>query len=326
MNLYTKTGDDGTTGLQGGVRVSKYSDVIQAIGALDELNAQLGIAKSHLHGGLADELEQVQKNIMTVMALLSATDDNAKLRFGSFAEHTEKLEQQIDAIQKILPKQQGFVIYGACKTSAFIDSARAVARRAETLLVRAAEGKVFAREALMYLNRLSDYLFAAARYADYEQIVEKTVMNMLNENQKKSNGMVEGMTLKNAKAVIEAVEQKAAEMGVNAVIACCNAVGNPVAVHVMDDAFLISYDMAMGKAYTAAALKMTTAELGRLAQPEQMFYSVEAIGGGKIVLVGGGVPVFDHNGRLLGGIGVSGGSAEQDAELAEIGLRFLQNS
>ena len=87
------------------------------------------------------------------------------------------------------------------------------------------------------------------------------------------------------------IEQEALRRGKKAVIAVCGPEGNPIAVHVMDGAFLVSFDVALKKAYTSVAVKMSTMELSKLAQPGGTFYGVDKMDGGKIVIFGGGVPL-----------------------------------
>ena len=121
-----------------------------------------------------------------------------------------------------------------------------------------------------------------------------------------------------AKELAAAVEARAAEMGVKAVVCVSDAGGHPVLVHSMDGAYLASYDIAVGKAYTVVALKMSTEALSHLAQPGQPLYGIQFTNDGKIVIFGGGEPL-ERNGKVIGGLGVSGGTAEQDTALAAFG-------
>ena len=130
------------------------------------------------------------------------------------------------------------------------------------------------------------------------------------------------LSLDQAKRLIEKVEEEAKRQGKKAVISVCGPEGNPIAVHVMDDAFLVSFDVAMKKAYTAVAVKMSTRELSVLAQPGGTFYGVDKMDGGKIVIFGGGIPL-KYQGRIIGGLGVSGGTGEEDHALAEYGQEIL---
>ena len=101
--------------------------------------------------------------------------------------------------------------------------------------------------------------------------------------------------------------------------------GNPIAVHVMDGAFLVSYEVAVKKAYTAVAVKMSTMELKPLAQPGASLYGIQFTNGGRIVIFGGGDPLYGEGGRIIGGLGVSGGSEEQDAALSAFGRAYFEN-
>ncbi len=131
------------------------------------------------------------------------------------------------------------------------------------------------------------------------------------------------MSLKLAKALIEKVEQKAKEVGVNAVIAVSDDAGRITAVHCMDHAFIASYDIAVNKTFTSAGLKMSTAELAKLAQPGQPLYGIQHTNEGKIVIFGGGEPL-EIEGKIIGALGVSGGTAEQDTMLAAYGKEILK--
>lgn len=131
------------------------------------------------------------------------------------------------------------------------------------------------------------------------------------------------ITLEQAKMLASAVEKKACEMGVNAVVAITDSSARPVCVECMDGAFIASYDIAFGKAYTVVALKMSTSHLKTLSQPGCSLYGIQHINGGKIVIFGGGDPLI-YNSRIIGGLGVSGGSEEQDTALSAYGASILK--
>jgi len=126
------------------------------------------------------------------------------------------------------------------------------------------------------------------------------------------------MTLSLAKKLAEKVEAEAAKIGVNAVVAISNSGARPVLVECMDDSYIASYDVAFQKAYTVVALKMSTSTLKKLSQPGESLYGIQFTNNGQIVIFGGGVPL-EVNGKIIGGLGVSGGSEEQDTYLAEYG-------
>lgn len=131
------------------------------------------------------------------------------------------------------------------------------------------------------------------------------------------------ISLKFATALIHEVELKAAQIGINAVIAVYNSNANPVAVHVMDNAYIASFDVAVNKAYTSASLKMSTLTLKALSQPGGSLYGIQHTNQGRIVIFGGGEPLY-YKGNLIGALGVSGGSEEQDSKLAEFGKNKLE--
>ncbi len=131
------------------------------------------------------------------------------------------------------------------------------------------------------------------------------------------------MTLDLANALADYVKVKASEMGVNAVVAVTNSGGNPVTVQCMDDSYIASYDIALNKAFTVVALKMSTSTLKPLAQPGGSLYGIQFTNNGKIVIFGGGVPLYNKEGKIIGGLGVSGGSEEQDTALGDLGGEIL---
>lgn len=131
------------------------------------------------------------------------------------------------------------------------------------------------------------------------------------------------ITLKQAKRLISRVEQRAAQMGVNAVVAVTNAAARPVAIECMDNSFIASYDVALNKAYTVVALKMSTIKLKSMTNPGDSLYGIQFTNNGQIVIFGGGDPL-EYNGAIIGGLGVSGGTEEQDTLLSEYGASILQ--
>ena len=119
--------------------------------------------------------------------------------------------------------------------------------------------------------------------------------------------------------MITAAEEKADELGVPMVIAVVDRGGNLIAQVRQDDALLASIDLALNKAYTSVAVKVSTETLGELAQPGQSLYGIQTDKQGRFVIFGGGLPVA-HEDVIIGGIGVSGGSVEQDIACASAGL------
>jgi uncharacterized protein GlcG (DUF336 family) len=131
-------------------------------------------------------------------------------------------------------------------------------------------------------------------------------------------------TLDLALELVAAAREKAKEIGVPMVIAVVDAGGNMVAVQRMDNALLVSIDIAINKAYTAVAVKMPTHELAKIAQPGTPLFGIQNTEGGRIVIFGGGFPL-ERNHVMIGGIGVSGGSVEDDMLCAEAAVKHLKD-
>ncbi len=132
------------------------------------------------------------------------------------------------------------------------------------------------------------------------------------------------INLKAAQNLSEQIRKKAKEMGVNAVVAVSNRAGHPILVESMDDAYIASYDIAVQKAFTVVSLKMSTSALKPLAQPGGSLYGIQFTNNGKIVIFGGGEPLKNSSGQIIGGLGVSGGTEEQDTALAEYGKQLFE--
>lgn len=133
----------------------------------------------------------------------------------------------------------------------------------------------------------------------------------------------ESLTLACAVSLIEKIEAKAAEWGMRVVTAVSDASGRPIAVHCMDGAYIGSFDVALNKTYTSIAFQMSTAELGKLSQPGESLYGIQFTNEGKIVIFGGG-ELLKRGGRIIGALGVSGGTAEQDIKLAAYGKSIFE--
>lgn len=158
MSIYTKTGDKGKTGLFDGSRISKDSKLIEAIGTIDELNSFLGL--------VGDQV-QVQKDLFTINAILAGHGQKlSKLRL-------KELERDIDRIESILPPQTYFLVYGGCRKAALLYVSRAICRRAERQVVGLSKKKEIDDIVLVYLNRLSDFLFVQARIANHIKNIQE---------------------------------------------------------------------------------------------------------------------------------------------------------
>lgn len=163
--IYTRSGDAGETGLIGGVRVPKDHARVEAYGTVDELNAAVGLARAACrHADLDGRLARIQGELFSLGAQLAAAAGDPPARVGE--AEVERLEREIDAMSAELPPLRRFVLPGGGELGARLHLARAVCRRAERRAVRLAAAETVHPDALRYLNRLSDWLFVAARWAN----------------------------------------------------------------------------------------------------------------------------------------------------------------
>jgi cob(I)alamin adenosyltransferase len=168
MKIYTKTGDDGTTGLIGGSRVRKSDSRIECYGTVDELNAVVGLAAVHAAEPLLSQLRAVQAELFVIGAQLAVPDEGARnISLPNLAESSiARLEGEIDLAEATLAPLRNFILPGGTELAARLHQARTVCRRAERLIV-ASEPQVASRALIVtYLNRLSDWLFVLARVAN----------------------------------------------------------------------------------------------------------------------------------------------------------------
>lgn len=167
VRIYTRGGDSGETALFGGTRISKSAPRIDAYGAVDELNAVLGIARSHAdEGGLVDRLARVQNELHTVCADLANADLDADTpRIGQ--THVEAMERDCDELDAALPPLTQFILPGGTPLAAWLHYARTVARGAERRVVDLGAQETINADVVKYLNRLSDLLFLMARTANH---------------------------------------------------------------------------------------------------------------------------------------------------------------
>jgi cob(I)alamin adenosyltransferase len=174
MKIYTRTGDDGTTGLIGGGRISKADPRLDGYGTVDELNASLGLAAAAAGGDsrladLVDRLRQVQAELFVIGSHL-ATPDGSPHRASLPAMDDAmagRLEREIDAAESELPPLRNFVLPGGTESAARLHVARTICRRAERLLVAHSSASADSTIVLTYLNRLSDWLFVQARLCNH---------------------------------------------------------------------------------------------------------------------------------------------------------------
>lgn len=180
MKIYTKTGDQGETGLIGGVRVSKDHARIQAYGALDELNAGLGFALSHPAGvpePLRGQLSRVQSELFHLGAELATPQGQAPRATMVDAAAIQDLEKEIDRMEQDLTPLRSFILPGGHPSAAALHLARTVCRRAEREAVSLSHAESLRPQVVQYLNRLGDYLFVAARWVNHKHQTAETPWN-----------------------------------------------------------------------------------------------------------------------------------------------------
>lgn len=170
--VYTRTGDQGTTGLGGGQRVAKDALRIAAYGTVDELNSVLGVAlASGLDGHLVPELQRIQNELFHLGSDLCVLEED-KQRMpvpGIEVRHIEALERLMDALSEELSPLANFVLPGGSLGAAHLHVARTVARRAERVLVALGREEAIGAQTIPYVNRLSDALFVMARYENLKR-------------------------------------------------------------------------------------------------------------------------------------------------------------
>lgn len=167
MKIYTRTGDDGSTGLLGAGRVPKNAPRVEAYGAVDELNACLGVVRTLGAAGLDADLAAIQVKLFTVGALLAVTEPEPPPRLGAITnDDIAALEAVIDRLEATLPVLKNFILPGGTPLAAHLHLARTVCRRAERRVVALLQHEKVDLAIVQYLNRLADLLFVMARAAN----------------------------------------------------------------------------------------------------------------------------------------------------------------
>jgi cob(I)alamin adenosyltransferase len=177
FKIYTKTGDDGTTGLVGGNRVKKSNLRLDAYGTVDELNSYIGLLRSMITDtSIQHLLLEVQNKLFVIGSKLASDIKGVQLTQSLDCSGTaiENLEKAIDQYEEDLPVLQNFILPGGSQLVSYCHIARTVCRRAERRVVQLAETTEIEKNIVQYLNRLSDYLFVLSRKVAKDQGVEET--------------------------------------------------------------------------------------------------------------------------------------------------------
>ncbi|UOQ72077.1 cob(I)yrinic acid a,c-diamide adenosyltransferase [Hymenobacter cellulosilyticus] len=175
MKIYTKTGDKGLTSLIGGTRVPKSSLRIECYGTVDELNSYIGLVRDQeVNQNRRDLLKEIQDRLFTMGASLASDPEKSKMKIPDLHEEDVLLlEREMDRMNEGLPELRVFILPGGHPSVSYAHVARCVCRRAERLVIALREDSFVADLVVMYLNRLSDYLFVLSRQMAHELNAEE---------------------------------------------------------------------------------------------------------------------------------------------------------
>ena len=170
MKIYTKTGDKGETSLIGGTRVPKHHLRIESYGTIDELNSWIGLIRDQqINNDAVKELLEIQDRLFTIGSLLAADPEKSRMKLPNIKnEDVTFLEHKIDEMNEVIPELKSFILPGGHTTVSYCHVARCVCRRAERLIVNLNENSPLDNKIIIYINRLSDYLFTLARYLGHQ--------------------------------------------------------------------------------------------------------------------------------------------------------------
>lgn len=172
MKIYTRTGDDGTTGLIGGSRVKKHNIRLESYGTIDELNSYVGLIRSMQTDKQTDNVLEIIQNKLFVIGANLATDESIEMirkQLPCKKADIELLEKEIDRMNMDLPELRNFILPGGSQAASFCHVARTVCRRAERKIVELSEKAEVDTNLVKFVNRLSDYLFVLSRKVNHDQ-------------------------------------------------------------------------------------------------------------------------------------------------------------
>jgi cob(I)alamin adenosyltransferase len=175
MKIYTKTGDQGQTSLIGGTRVPKHHLRIESYGTVDELNSYIGLIRDQqVSEHQQNLLKEIQDRLFTIGSALASDPEKSKMKIPDLhQEDIELLENEIDTMTAELPELRHFILPGGSNAVSFCHLARCVCRRAERICVHLSEDSFVDEKVMVYLNRLSDYLFVLSRKLCFDNQIEE---------------------------------------------------------------------------------------------------------------------------------------------------------
>jgi ATP:cob(I)alamin adenosyltransferase len=318
LNIFTRRGDAGKTSLYGGAEVFKDDPRVWCYGTIDEANSVLALIYSSLE---FDDLKEIVRGIQNKLFVVGAElagDEKQREKSGAaiVEEDVRNLEKLIGGYTDEFGKVTGFSLPGETPVSSLFHLARTVVRRAERHAVSLARDEYVSPVLLKYLNRLSDTLYVLAKMEVYRGFIKKVVKRLKELEMGEHDGAGNGGTIFTAELcekLRQAAQAESARIGVPVSLAIADEGGNPVYFYRIPNAILVSIKVATNKAYTAVAMK----------QPSGNLYDLCVAGGSlhglntadpNIVVFGGGFPLF-INGKLVGGIGISGGTVSEDEQI-----------
>ncbi|CBY26554.1 TPA: cob(I)yrinic acid a,c-diamide adenosyltransferase [Yersinia enterocolitica] len=333
MSIYTKTGDAGTTALFTGQRVKKSHPRVETYGTLDELNAALSLCARVAQGEENLQLlDTIQHQLFYFSAELASEgiETPPSGRKSISEPDIQALEQAVDRCMAQLPPVHGFILPGNTEAGSRLHFARTLARRSERQLIELAEQVPVRPVLLQYLNRLSDCLYALARDEDQRQQLQQTTQTVVarylaaitEKPVATTQPASTGLGFSDVHQLVKLAVEAAMTLQIAVVVALTDRHGNMIMTYRMPDTLLVSSELAPKKAWTAVAMKTATHQLSAAIQPGADLFQLEASTGGKVVSLGGGYPLW-RDGQLVGGLGISGGSVEQDMHIAEAAISAL---
>lgn len=175
MKIYTKTGDGGLTSLIGGTRVPKYDLRIESYGTVDELNSYIGMIRDQdINSTYKDILKEIQDRLFTIGSSLASDPEKSKMKIPDLHfSDISMLENEIDSMNAVLPELKHFILPGGSQAVSYCHISRCVCRRAERIIVHLNSESFVDEKVIIYLNRLSDYLFVLARKLCFDSNVSE---------------------------------------------------------------------------------------------------------------------------------------------------------
>lgn len=287
----------------------RNSSVTELNHAVNEVSVALNAAYTHAPAELSELIRAMHRNLSALMQ----KEPGAK---------PMQLEAMAQSFAGIL--SDGVIPTESSKCGEQLRLAAQEARHAGYIADEVFEmGGTIAADALRELKRLPEALRILADVSDRLAMERKTHSSVQSAAETLPAGRYDRLSSEAAVRFCEALNRHARELGFPAVSAVCDAGGNLLALQRDDGALIASIDIAANKAYTAVSLKMTTEQLAELAAPGGSLYGIQHTNGGRIVIFGGGAPLYRGN-ELIGGFGVSGGTAAQDTEMAHYGARLAE--